>query len=167
MQVAKSLDGKADITIVDPKPTTHFSVGALRGLWDDAMLMQQFIPYPQFKSSTKFVVGEVVDATATSVKLKSGVDIPYDILVISTGSKNPAPAKIHAFSTVRVCSPPPFFPFPSSTTLTSRFLLLFSESTISLFFFSVFSLFGVREREGGKLTSRLQSNPLPVRIVID
>jgi len=99
LAVARALDGKFDVTIVDPKPAIHHNLAGLRGLWDEALRIQQFVPYPKFKDTTKFVLGEVVDANDKSVKLKSNEDVPYDVLVIATGSRNPAPAKLHAFTT--------------------------------------------------------------------
>jgi NADH dehydrogenase FAD-containing subunit len=94
------LDGKVDLTIIDPKAAFHFNLAALRALWDESMRAQQFIPFPKFKHTTKLVLGEVVDATETSVKLQSGEEILYDILVIATGTRSPAPAKLHSYNSV-------------------------------------------------------------------
>eukprot|EP00299_Pterocystis_sp_00344_P002375 c12689_g1_i1.p1 GENE.c12689_g1_i1~~c12689_g1_i1.p1 ORF type:complete len:400 (-),score=99.22 c12689_g1_i1:21-1220(-) len=92
--VARSLDGKVDLTLIEKNGVTHHAIGSLRAVFDDDLRWKHFIPLPQFKSkSSKVIRGEVVDATATEVVLKSGDKVPYDILVIATGTNNNSPAK--------------------------------------------------------------------------
>eukprot|EP00301_Raphidiophrys_heterophryoidea_P008564 c13157_g1_i1.p1 GENE.c13157_g1_i1~~c13157_g1_i1.p1 ORF type:complete len:406 (-),score=139.07 c13157_g1_i1:198-1364(-) len=101
--LAKQLDSKLDVTLIERKVAFHNNVPALRAVVDATYRWQQFQPYSGlFKSKSGRVVrGDVVGVEGGGVKLKDGQSIAYDYLVIATGSQNPFPAKLEDLNSVK------------------------------------------------------------------
>ena len=86
-----------EITVIDYKDYFEYTPGILRAFVEPNHLSSLTCPLSALnkKEASRFVQGEVigVDTTTQMVALKDGNQIPYDYLIVATGSTYPGPIK--------------------------------------------------------------------------
>jgi len=85
--LAKALDKRYNVTIIEAREAFNHCVGGLRASVQEQFASQVLIPMDSALKRGKVVKGEVVswDETSKKVKLASGEEIAYDYLVFATG----------------------------------------------------------------------------------
>ena len=88
----------ADVTLVSRGETAHYSgmvPGYIEGLYD---ISDMAIPLVPFAESTRvdFVSGEIAGADDTTLTLSDGRTLPFDVLVVNTGSDTAIPPHLAA-----------------------------------------------------------------------
>jgi len=91
--VAKALDERAKVTLVEPKDAFVHNVAALRAAVDPAIAAQIFLPYDRLLAHGEVVRDGAVRVDGTQVELASGRVLRPDFIVLATGSSYPYPAK--------------------------------------------------------------------------
>ena len=91
--VAKALDEKADVVLVEPKDAFMHNVAALRALVDPSWLPTIFFPYDGLLAHGRVVRDRAVAVDPGRVVTASGEEIVADYVVLATGSSYPFPAK--------------------------------------------------------------------------
>jgi NADH dehydrogenase FAD-containing subunit len=92
--VAKALDKNFDVTLLEKREWFFHNAGALRAAVDAEWLRKLFIPYDHLLKRGQVVNQRVVEATPQAVNLEDGRQLPFDYLVLATGSSYPFPAKM-------------------------------------------------------------------------
>ncbi len=93
INLARLLDPYVRVTLVEKKERYFFNIGSLRATVDPSWLDRIFIPYDRLLRRGRVLRDTVVEATPQAVRLASGETIPFDYLVLATGSSYPFPAK--------------------------------------------------------------------------
>jgi apoptosis-inducing factor 2 len=96
LQVAKTLDPHLDVTLVERRETAFHNPGALRAAVDTRWLPRLFIPYRHLLRRGRVVQDRATGVLPNAVQLASGATLPFDYLVLATGSSYPFPAKMVA-----------------------------------------------------------------------
>jgi NADH dehydrogenase FAD-containing subunit len=99
INVAKPLDGVADVVLVEPKESFEHNVASLRALADPSWLERIYLPYHGLLASGRVVRDRAVKVEAGRVTLGSGETMEADYIVLATGSAYPFPAKTDVDST--------------------------------------------------------------------
>ncbi|KAI8819422.1 uncharacterized protein EV422DRAFT_112476 [Fimicolochytrium jonesii] len=97
-QLTSSLGKRPDIeiTVVTKTDFMVHSVGAFRPLVDETWAEKVYIPYTnlfQGVANGRVVQGNAVAIHETQVTLEDGTTVPFDYLIIATGSAYPSPTK--------------------------------------------------------------------------
>ncbi|PIK42333.1 putative apoptosis-inducing factor 2, partial [Apostichopus japonicus] len=94
-QAVSLLRGKCQLTVIDAREYYHYCVGGPRATVEPGFEKKMLIPYAEAWSGI-YQQGKVigVDPKEKVVLLESGEEIPYDIVIIATGSRGPFPGKI-------------------------------------------------------------------------
>ncbi|KAK5580843.1 hypothetical protein RB653_000867 [Dictyostelium firmibasis] len=92
-EVAKQLDSKFEVTVVERKQTFFHSVGSVRAVVEPELAKKIYISYDKLLKNGKFIFGTVIEISPTLVKLEDGQELTFDYLVIATGSNVLAPFK--------------------------------------------------------------------------
>ncbi|KAN0000285.1 hypothetical protein ACTFIZ_000739 [Dictyostelium cf. discoideum] len=92
-QVAKLLDSKFEVTVVERKKTFFNSIASIRAIVEPELAKKIYIPYDKLLKNGKFIYGTVIEISPTLVKLEDGQELTFDYLVIATGSNSLAPFK--------------------------------------------------------------------------
>ncbi|KAG0339694.1 Apoptosis-inducing factor 2 [Podila humilis] len=91
-----------EITLIERRDARHHAMGAFRALVDEAYAGKTWLPYTNLfpkDSKHKVVQGLISEVHHHHIVLaNSGTSIPFDYLVLCTGSSNPAPAKFNVDS---------------------------------------------------------------------
>jgi NADH dehydrogenase FAD-containing subunit len=93
INVAKSLDDVADVTLVDPAHAFVHNVAAWRALVEPEWLDRIFLRYDTLLADGRFIRDRAVAIDGRRVTLASGDVLEPDYLVLATGSSYPFPAK--------------------------------------------------------------------------
>lgn len=98
ISAARALDKYADVTLIERRDTFFHNIAALRAIVEPSWIDRIFMSYDSLLAR-----GRVIQAAVTSVSLTAVATdsrevepIPYDYLVIATGSGYPGPAKTDA-----------------------------------------------------------------------
>jgi NADH dehydrogenase FAD-containing subunit len=97
--VARTLDGEADITLIDPREGFVNAAASLRALTQPDWAPNAFFSYDTLLESGRLIRGRAVSVDSGGVTLDSGDHVEADYLVLATGSSYPYPAKPAAAST--------------------------------------------------------------------
>ena len=92
--LAKLLDPHFAVTLIEQKEQFFHNVGSLRAAVDSSWLSPLFIPYDHLLHNGHLVHNTVSDITQAEVRFKTGGTLPFDYLVLATGSSYPFPAKM-------------------------------------------------------------------------
>ncbi|KAJ8030624.1 Apoptosis-inducing factor 2 [Holothuria leucospilota] len=93
--MAKLLMGKCKVTIIDSREYFHHCIGSLRASVEPGFENKILVPFAQaWGDSFKQGKVETVDPEKNVVILETGEEIPYDYVVIATGSSGPFPGKL-------------------------------------------------------------------------
>ncbi|WP_427018768.1 NAD(P)/FAD-dependent oxidoreductase [Pseudarthrobacter sp. P1] len=93
INLAKALDGHADVTLVEPKDAFVHNIAALRSVVQPDFLPRMFLPYGHLLGRGAVVRDRAVRVDGRTVELASGRRLVPDITVLATGSSYPFPAK--------------------------------------------------------------------------
>ncbi|KAL3687934.1 hypothetical protein R1sor_014243 [Riccia sorocarpa] len=85
-QVAKGLEDHAEVTLIDPKNFFDIPYARLRAIVEPAIAERSLVLHSEYLKKAKIVESCAESATATEVVTSSGEHIPYDYLVICTGT---------------------------------------------------------------------------------
>lgn len=91
--LARALDAKADVTLIEPREAFVHNVGAIRALVDPALLDRLILPYDRLLTRGRILRDRATAINGTTVALLSGQSVSGDIVVIATGSTYAAPFK--------------------------------------------------------------------------
>ncbi|XP_033103863.1 apoptosis-inducing factor 2-like [Anneissia japonica] len=95
---AQMVKGKCQLTVIDPKEGLHHNMGALRACVEPGFAKKTFIPYePTFGDGFKRGEVKSINVQDKVVTMQSGQryeSVPYDYLVIATGSTGKFPCKV-------------------------------------------------------------------------
>lgn len=91
--LAKSLDGVASVTLIDPKDSFVHVPAAIRSLVEPQLLDDLIIPYGNFLKNGRIVKGMAEKIETDHVVLEDGQKIEGDIFIVATGSSYAAPFK--------------------------------------------------------------------------
>ncbi|MFY0662529.1 MAG: FAD-dependent oxidoreductase [Shimia sp.] len=92
-EIAKGLDGVADVTVVEPREAFVQPPATIRALLEPALLDQTILPYGKLLKNGRVVQDRVAQIAADQVTLESGAVLPADYIVVATGSSYAAPFK--------------------------------------------------------------------------
>ncbi|XP_070537857.1 ferroptosis suppressor protein 1-like [Ptychodera flava] len=94
-QMARNLQGRCQVVLIDPKDAFHHNMGALRAAVEPGFVLKTLIPYKKsFGDNFKRGLVTAIDPDNNCVTLENGEKIPYTHLVIATGSAGPFPGKL-------------------------------------------------------------------------
>jgi apoptosis-inducing factor 2 len=93
INVAKALDEHANVVLVEPKDAFQHNIAALRALVDPDWAERIFLPYDQLLTHGTVLRDRAVRVDGERVVLASGTELTPDIVVLTTGSTYPFPAK--------------------------------------------------------------------------
>lgn len=101
VRLAKRLDGTARVTLVDRKEVFFHRVAALRAGVHPQWSHAPFIPYDRLLRNGRVVLGKAIriDTGERQVTLATGERLPFDVLVIATGTDSPEPARFNGTTT--------------------------------------------------------------------
>ena len=91
--VAKALDERTKVTLIEPRDAFVHNVAALRAAVDPTLAPQIFLPYDRLLAHGDVVRDRAVRVDGTQVELASGRVLRPDFIVLATGSTYPYPAK--------------------------------------------------------------------------
>eukprot|EP00249_Psilotum_nudum_P008689 c21449_g1_i1 orf=369-1445(+) len=89
--VAKFLENDADVTLIDPKDHFEIPYGGLRCVVDPTFAQLCLVPHTEYLKNAKHVAGSADSASSTDVVTTFGENLPYDFLVVATGSAHTGP----------------------------------------------------------------------------
>ncbi|WP_417600139.1 NAD(P)/FAD-dependent oxidoreductase [Pararhodobacter oceanensis] len=92
-ELAKSLEGKADVTLIEPHSHFVHAPAMIRAVVDPLILDRALIPYDSLLKQGKILQARAESIDATGVTLESGERVDADYIVIATGSNNAVPFK--------------------------------------------------------------------------
>ncbi|XP_072180715.1 ferroptosis suppressor protein 1-like [Diadema setosum] len=94
-QIADSLRGCCKLIVIDTRESMHLTIAAPRAVVEPGFVKKTLIPMKEFyKDSFKRGTVQSIDPDEKAVTLTDGEKIPYDYLVIASGSSAPFPGKI-------------------------------------------------------------------------
>lgn len=96
VQLARSLDGAVDVTLIEPNSHFVHAPAMIRALVDPTLLDDALMPYDKLLDRGRVVKGRAESVDETGVTLTGGERIAADFIVIATGSTNAAPFKAAA-----------------------------------------------------------------------
>ncbi len=94
VDLAKSLDNKAKVTLIEQRSHFIHTPAMIRAIVDPTLLDRALIPYDKTLKSGKVVQGYATKIDASGVTVDNRTHIPADYVVIATGSSYAAPFKI-------------------------------------------------------------------------
>ncbi|MGX9855637.1 NAD(P)/FAD-dependent oxidoreductase [Limimaricola variabilis] len=92
-ELAKSLDAKAEVTLIEPRSHFVHAPAMIRGVVDPALLDRALIPYDSLLKRGRVVQARAMAVDGSGVTLKDGRHIAATQVVVATGSGNAAPFK--------------------------------------------------------------------------
>jgi len=91
--LARSLDGAADVTLIEPRDRFVHNVAAMRAIVQPKLFEKIAIPYDRLLKRGTVVRARAVEVGGQSVKLGDGRSVEGDIIVVATGSAYASPFK--------------------------------------------------------------------------
>jgi NADH dehydrogenase FAD-containing subunit len=92
-ELAKSLQGKADVTLIEQQSHFVHTPAMIRAVIDPTLLDRALIPYDKLLDRGSVVQACAASVDAQGVTLESGDRIDADYVVVATGSDNATPFK--------------------------------------------------------------------------
>ncbi|CAM6041243.1 unnamed protein product [Sphagnum compactum] len=90
--IAKNFDLEADVTLIDPKDYFEVPYAALRCTVEPTFAERSCIKHSEYLKKAKLVQSSAQSVSDSAVVTVSGDKIPYDFLVVCTGSTYTGPA---------------------------------------------------------------------------
>ncbi|NOR32243.1 MAG: N-acyl homoserine lactone synthase [Sulfitobacter sp.] len=92
-ELAKSLEGKADVTLIEPQSHFVHAPAMIRAVVNPHLLDRALIPYDTLLQHGKLRRAQAIGVDAQGVTLEGGERIDADYIVVATGSANATPFK--------------------------------------------------------------------------
>lgn len=89
--IAKSLQFRADVTLIDSKDYFDIPWASLRGVVEPSFAGRSVIHHRAYLTNGRVITSPAIDVTDTEVLTAEGRLIPYDYLVIATGHADHVP----------------------------------------------------------------------------
>lgn len=99
--IAKRLQNTFDVTLIDSKDYFEFTPGVLRALVEPDHFKKIQVFHKNYLPKATVIVGKVTDIDQRNVIINGKTRLPYDYLVISSGSRYEPPIKLDALSASR------------------------------------------------------------------
>tara|TARA_R110002074_G_scaffold401345_1_gene599226 strand:+ start:9551 stop:10633 length:1083 start_codon:yes stop_codon:yes gene_type:complete len=93
VELAKSLDDSAEITLIEPRSHFVHTPAMIRAVVDPSLLDQALIPYDRLLKNGRVIHARATAIDASGVTLDNGQRIEADQIVVATGSTNAMPFK--------------------------------------------------------------------------
>ncbi|GAA6189135.1 hypothetical protein NBRC116596_21980 [Litorivita sp. NS0012-18] len=93
VQLAKALDDKADVTLIEPRSHLVHAPAMIRAVVDPHVLDQGLIPYDNLLKNGQVLRARATSISAAGVTLEDGSQVLGDYIVVATGSDNAMPFK--------------------------------------------------------------------------
>jgi len=93
VQLAKAMDNKADVTLIEPRSHFVHAPAMIRAVVDPQVLDQGLIPYDDLLQNGRVLRARAKSINAAGVTLEDGTEILGDHIVVATGSGNAMPFK--------------------------------------------------------------------------
>ncbi len=93
VQLAKALDSKADVTLIEPRSHFVHAPAMIRSVVDPQVLDKALIPYDDLLRNGQVLRARAKSISAAGVTLEDGTEVPGDFIVVATGSDNAMPFK--------------------------------------------------------------------------
>lgn len=93
VQLAKALDDKADVTLIEPRSHFAHAIAMIRAVVQPHILDNALIPYDTLLKNGKVVQAKAAGISQTGVTLEDGREVSGDYIVVATGSSNATPFK--------------------------------------------------------------------------
>ncbi|WP_299356230.1 FAD-dependent oxidoreductase [uncultured Shimia sp.] len=93
VQLAKALDNKAEVTLIEPRSHFFHAPAMIRSVVDPRVLDQGLIPYDDLLKSGQILRARAKSISAEGVTLEDGTEVLGDYIVVGTGSDNAMPFK--------------------------------------------------------------------------
>ncbi len=93
VQLAKALDGKAEVTLIEPRSHFVHAPAMIRSVVDPQVLDQGLISYDDLLKNGKVMRARAKSINAAGVTLEDGTEVLGDYIVVATGSDNAMPFK--------------------------------------------------------------------------
>ncbi len=95
VDLAKSLDNKAKVTLIEQRSHFIHTPAMIRAIVDPTLLDRALIPYDKTLKAGKVLHGRAAKIDESGVTLSDGTHVPADFTVIATGSSYAAPFKVN------------------------------------------------------------------------
>ncbi|WP_394153642.1 NAD(P)/FAD-dependent oxidoreductase [Loktanella salsilacus] len=92
-ELAKSLDGTADVTLIEPRSHFVHAPAMIRTVVDPSLLERALIPYDRLLTNGRVIESKAIAIDANGVTLEDGTRVEADQIVVATGSGNAMPFK--------------------------------------------------------------------------
>ena len=93
VQLAKSLDEHADVTLIEPRSHLVHTPAMIRAVVDPSLTDRALIPYDRLLKNGKVLRARASGVDANGVTLENGQRVEADYIVVATGSSNATPFK--------------------------------------------------------------------------
>ncbi|KAG6556313.1 hypothetical protein Mapa_002255 [Marchantia paleacea] len=84
--IAKGLEDHSDVTLIDPKNYLDIAYARMRAIVEPAMAERSLILHSDYLKKAKILESTVESATDSEVTTASGERVPFDFLVVCTGT---------------------------------------------------------------------------------
>ncbi|GAM22525.1 hypothetical protein SAMD00019534_057000, partial [Acytostelium subglobosum LB1] len=91
--LAKALDNRCNVTLIERKKLFFHNITALRLVVQPELCTEVFLPMDSLLKNGRVINQLAVEVTPQCVRLEDGAELPFDYLVIATGSNNMTPYK--------------------------------------------------------------------------
>ncbi|GAA3856914.1 NAD(P)/FAD-dependent oxidoreductase [Celeribacter arenosi] len=92
-ELAKSLDGEAEVTLIEPRSHFVHAPAMIRAVVDPALIERALIPYDSLLKNGRVVRARASGVDEGGVSLDDGTRVEADVVVVATGSSNATPFK--------------------------------------------------------------------------
>ena len=99
-EIARKLENKFDVTLIDAKDYFEFTPGVLRTIVKPEHIRKIQVLHSRYLKKTEIVVGNVGEVNKKSVKI-GNKKVSFDYLVVASGSKYNSPFKEAVINTAR------------------------------------------------------------------
>lgn len=93
VHLAKALDGKADVTLIEPRSHFVHAPAMIRAVVTPWIVDQALIPYDNLLTQGQVLQAHAVSINETGVTLEDGREVSGDYIAVATGSANAVPFK--------------------------------------------------------------------------
>ena len=93
VDLAKSLEDKADVTLIEQRSHFVHTPAMIRAVVDPSLLDRALIPYDKLLTRGKLVQARAASIDQGGVTLEDGTRVEADYIVVATGSENASPFK--------------------------------------------------------------------------
>ncbi|KAL5709155.1 hypothetical protein ACHQM5_019875 [Ranunculus cassubicifolius] len=89
--VAKTLQSKADVTLIDPKDYFEVTWASLRAMVEPSFAEKSVFKHSEYFTKGRLLVSHVTDVSDSEVSTADGQCVPYDYLVVASGHEDNYP----------------------------------------------------------------------------